>query len=302
MIVKLQIPWKRILKDLRTPMFLIVIYMTGISVLDHYLPMQEIHVPLGLITIPGTVIALLLGFRTNSAYDRWWEARIIWGAIVNDSRSWVRQLMTFIHFENKKSIEFQLIRDMSLRHVAWNYSLTRHLRKQNPTQNLKGLISEEEIEKLKGKSNIPNALLFIQSQKLQNAHKNKLIDAYQFVQLDSTLSRLTDSMGKCERIKNTVFPSSYSLLVDILIYLWILFLPFALVDMIGYILIPTTISLAFSFLVIDRIAVYMQDPFENMPSDTPMLSLSRTIEINIKQELNIENIPEPMKPENGALM
>ena len=302
MIVKLQIPWKRILKDLRTPMFLIVIYMTGISVLDHYLPMQEIHVPLGLITIPGTVIALLLGFRTNSAYDRWWEARIIWGAIVNDSRSWVRQLMTFIHFENKKSIEFQLIRDMSLRHVAWNYSLTRHLRKQNPTQNLKGLISEEEIEKLKGKSNIPNALLFIQSQKLQNAHKNKLIDAYQFVQLDSTLSRLTDSMGKCERIKNTVFPSSYSLLVDILIYLWILFLPFALVDMIGYILIPTTISLAFSFLVIDRIAVYMQDPFENMPSDTPMLSLSRTIEINIKQELNIENIPEPMKPESGALM
>ena len=283
-------------------MFLIVIYMTGISVLDHYLPMQEIHVPLGLITIPGTVIALLLGFRTNSAYDRWWEARIIWGAIVNDSRSWVRQLMTFIHFENKKSIEFQLIRDMSLRHVAWNYSLTRHLRKQNPTQNLKGLISEEEIEKLKGKSNIPNALLFIQSQKLQNAHKNKLIDAYQFVQLDSTLSRLTDSMGKCERIKNTVFPSSYSLLVDILIYLWILFLPFALVDMIGYILIPTTISLAFSFLVIDRIAVYMQDPFENMPSDTPMLSLSRTIEINIKQELNIENIPEPMKPESGALM
>ena len=276
--------------------------MTGISVLDHYLPMQEIHVPLGLITIPGTVIALLLGFRTNSAYDRWWEARIIWGAIVNDSRSWVRQLMTFIHFENKKSIEFQLIRDMSLRHVAWNYSLTRHLRKQNPTQNLKGLISEEEIEKLKGKSNIPNALLFIQSQKLQNAHKNKLIDAYQFVQLDSTLSRLTDSMGKCERIKNTVFPSSYSLLVDILIYLWILFLPFALVDMIGYILIPTTISLAFSFLVIDRIAVYMQDPFENMPSDTPMLSISRTIEINIKQELNIENIPEPMKPENGALM
>ena len=302
MIVKLQIPWKRILKDLRTPMFLIVIYMTGISVLDHYLPMQEIHVPLGLITIPGTVIALLLGFRTNSAYDRWWEARIIWGAIVNDSRSWVRQLMTFIHFENKKSIEFQLIRDMSLRHVAWNYSLTRHLRKQNPTQNLKGLISEEEIEKLKGKSNIPNALLFIQSQKLQNTHKNKLIDAYQFVQLDSTLSRLTDSMGKCERIKNTVFPSSYSLLVDILIYLWILFLPFALVDMIGYILIPTTISLAFSFLVIDRIAVYMQDPFENMPSDTPMLSISRTIEINIKQELNIENIPEPMKPENGALM
>lgn len=302
MIVKLQIPWRRILKDLSMPMILIIIYMTGISIMDHYLPMEEIHVPLGLITIPGTVIALLLGFRTNSAYDRWWEARIIWGAIVNDSRTWVRQLMTFIHFENRKSAEFSLIRDMSLRHLAWNYALTRNLRKQDPTQDLNGLIADEEIESLKGKLNAPNALLFTQAEKLKSTHKNKLIDAYQFVQLDRTLTKLTDDMGRCERIKTTVFPASYSLLVDILIYLWILFLPFALVDMIGYILIPTTISLAFSFLVIDRIAVYMQDPFENMPSDTPMFSLSKTIEINIRQELNIDNIPKPMQPEHGVLM
>ncbi len=302
MIVKLQIPWRRILRDLRGPMLFIVIYMTGISIMDHYLPMEDIHVPLGLITIPGTVIALLLGFRTNSAYDRWWEARIIWGAIVNDSRTWVRQLMTFIHFENRKSNEFKLIHDMGFRHIAWNYSLTRNLRKQDPIQDLKGLIPEKEIENLKEKINVPNALLYTQAEKLKTTHKDQLIDAYQFVQLDSTLSRLTDSMGKCERIKNTVFPSSYSLLVDILIYLWILFLPFALVDMVGYILIPTTISLAFSFLVIERIAVYMQDPFENMPSDTPMLALSRTIEINIRQELNDEQIPLPFESINGALM
>jgi len=302
MIVKLQIPWKRILKDLRIPMFFIILYMTGISIYDHYLSLQEIHIPIALITVPGTVIALLLGFRTNSAYDRWWEARIIWGAIVNDSRTWVRQLMTFIHYENKESPEFQLIREMSLRHVAWNYSLTRHLRKQDPTKNLKGLITDKELEKVKEKLNVPNTLLYTQAEKLKNARNDNLLDAYQFVQLDRTLTKLTDSMGGCERIKNTVFPSSYSLLVDILIYLWILFLPFGLVDMIGYILIPTTISLAFSFLVIDRIAVYMQDPFENMPSDTPMLTLSRTIEINIKQELKLENIPKTLQPENGVLM
>ncbi len=302
MIVKLQIPWNRIIKDLRLPLVIIVFYMSILSILDHYLSLEELHIPLGLITVPGTVIALLLGFRTNSAYDRWWEARIIWGAIVNDSRTWVRQLMTFIPFGNRESNEFQLIRELGLRHVAWNYSLTRNLRKQDPAQDLKGLITENEIEKLKGKINVPNALLYTQAEKIKNAHKDQLLDAYQFVQLDGTLSRLTDSMGKCERIKSTVFPSSYSLLVDLLIYLWILFLPFGLVDTIGYFLIPTTISLAFSFLVIDRIAVYMQDPFENLPSDTPMLSLSRTIEINIRQELNVENIPEPLKPENGVLM
>ena len=302
MIIELNIPWRRISKDLMVPMIFIGIYMTSLSIYDHYYTLEGIHIPITLISVPGTVIALLLGFRTNSAYDRWWEARIIWGSIVNDSRTWVRQLMTFISFDNRKSNEFQLIREMGLRHVAWNYSLTRHLRRQNPMQGLKGLISDEEMEKLKGKMNVPNALLYTQAEKLKNTHKNKLIDAYQFVQLDSTLSRLTDSMGKCERIKNTVFPSSYSLLVDVLIYLWILFLPFGLVDVIGYIMIPTAISLAFSFLVIDRIAVYMQDPFENMPSDTPMFSLSRAIEINIKQELKLENIPESMQPENGVLM
>jgi putative membrane protein len=109
-------------------------------------------------------------------------------------------------------------------------------------------------------------------------------------------------MGKCERIKNTVFPTSYSLLVDILIYVWILFLPFGLIENIGLILIPTAVSLAFSFLAIDRIAYYMQDPFDNLPSDTPMLALSRTIEINILQELEDKNIPEPILPDDGVLM
>lgn len=302
MIIKLTIPWRRIMKDLMVPMIFVGIYMSGLSIYDRYYTLEVIHVPITLISVPGTVIALLLGFRTNSAYDRWWEARIIWGAIVNDSRTWVRQLMTFIPFESSASGDFQLIREMGLRQVAWNYALTRHLRRQNPLQGLEGMISKEEMEKLKEKNNVPNALLYTQAEKLKSSHKDKLIDPYQFVQLDGTLSRLTDSMGKCERIKNTVFPSSYSLLVDLLIYLWILFLPFGLVDVIGYIMIPTAISLAFSFLVIDRIAVYMQDPFENMPSDTPMFTLSRAIEINIKQELKLEHIPEPMQPEHGVLM
>lgn len=302
MIVTLQIPWRQIIKDLKTPMTLIGVYICALSIYDHYFTLKGIHVPITLLTVPGTVIALLLGFRTNSAYDRWWEARIIWGAIVNDSRTWVRQLLTFIQFEDRNSLAFQTIRDMSLRQIAWNYSLSRHLRKQSPTTRLKDLIPKEEMDILIEKSNIPNALLYNQAEKLKSTYKNKLINTYQFVQLDKTLSRLTDAMGKCERIKNTIFPSSYSLLIDLLIYVWILFLPFGLVDVIGFIMIPTAVSLAFSFLVIDRVAVYMQDPFENLPSDTPMLSLSRTIEINIKQEIGLENIPEQIKLVNGALM
>jgi len=90
--------------------------------------------------------------------------------------------------------------------------------------------------------------------------------------------------------------------VDVLIYMWIFFLPFGLIDNIGLILIPTTVSLAFSFLAIDRIAYYMQDPFDNLPSDTPMMALSRAIEINILEELGEEDIPDPKVSENGVLM
>ena len=284
-------------------MVIIFIYMTAISIMDSFLEPSEIfHIPLVLISVPGTVIGLLLGFRTNSAYDRWWEARIIWGAIVNDSRTWVRQLMTFIPFKSMDDPNYEIIRYMSLRHVAWNYTLTRHLRKQFPGKNLENYLKADEIKDLEGKNNYPNALLFNQAMDLKKLYENNLINKFQFIQLDSTLSRFTESMGKCERIKNTVFPSSYSLLVDLLIYLWIIFLPFGLIDVIGFILIPATVTLAFAFLVIDRIAVYMQDPFENFATDTPMLALSRTIEINIRQELHEKEVPDPLQAHNGVLM
>lgn len=282
---------------------LIIIYMSLISIMDYFLaPTEVFHIPMVLISVPGTVIALLLGFRTNSAYDRWWEARIIWGAIVNDSRTWVRQLMTFINYDSASSKEFAVIRKMSLRHIAWNYALARQLRLQDAMQGLQKFISKDELEQLRTKANGPNAILYQQGKDLKNLFANKLIDKFQLVHLDATLSRITDSMGKCERIKNTVFPSSYSLLVDQLIYLWIIFLPFGLIDSIGFVLIPATTSLAFAFLVVDRIAIYMQDPFENTATDTPMLALSRTIEINIKQELNQEDIPQPILAKNGVLM
>ena len=235
MIIKLQIPWRRIFKDLKLPMILITIYMGIISVLDYFLSPTEIfHVPIVLISVPGTVIALLLAFRTNSAYDRWWEARIIWGSIVNDSRTWVRQLMTFIDTTPGREEQDNVIRRLSYRQIAWTFALARQLRKQNPLPKIQGFVADSELEKLKQRANVPNSLLFNQGQEIKKLHASGQIDQYQLVQLDSTLTRLTDAMGKCERIKNTVFPSSYSLLVDMLIYLWIIFLPFGLIDSIGF--------------------------------------------------------------------
>src|SRR5210317_263354 len=149
MITELKIPWKRILNDLKYVLLFIVLYMTSISILDYYYSLESLHVPISLISVPGTVIALLLGFRTNSAYDRWWEARIIWGAIVNDSRSWVRQLLTFVEFKGKSSVEFKQIKKMAIRHIAWNYTLAGHLRKLDTKSNYEIMLDPSEVKSIK---------------------------------------------------------------------------------------------------------------------------------------------------------
>ena len=299
MVIIPRIPWLRLLKDLRIPFLFITLYMGAISYFDLYEHIFHFTIPLGLISVPGTVIGLLVAFRTNSAYDRWWEARIIWGAIVNDSRSFVRQITSFTNYDKHPN---EQIREMALRQSAWCYCLSSSLRNKDPFEHIKSLISDGEIKNLKNSQNVPNDLLQIQSQMLHDLKEKNLINQFQHVQIDSTIARLTDHMGKCERIKKTVFPVMYSLLVDLLIYMFILFLPFSLLDPLGYALIPTTISLSLAFLSVDRISFYLQDPFENQPSDTPMLALSRTIEINIRQQLKENVLPDKIEPKNGVLM
>ena len=112
---------------------------------------------------------------------------------------------------------------------------------------------------------------------------------------------MTNSMGGCERIKNTMFPTTYSRVVHWLIYVFVFFLPFGLVNVPAVGLVVTSLILSFAFLMIDRVSTYLQDPFSNRPSDTPMLSLSRTIEINIKQMMGEQELPQPRAPEDGVL-
>ena len=279
----------------------IAIYVGTISYLDLLYHLENYQLPVAVVAIPGTVIALLLAFRTNSCYGRWWEARILWGAIVNDSRTWVRQLMAFLSpLQDSPEQELE-IRVMAYRQIAWCYALTRSLRQQDPLTDAEPFLAPSEVEELQSDHNVPNALLLNQAQLLRELHDQGKLETYEFVELERTLTRLTDSMGGCERIKNTTFPTSYSLLVNRLIYLFIIYLPFGLAAMPAVGLFLTAVTLALAFLVIDRVADFLQDPFENRPSDTPMQSLSRTIEINIKQMLGETELPEKLTPANGVL-
>ncbi len=292
----------RLMVDLWVIAVPLAAYIGLVTWLDVRYHFEKIELPAAILVVPGTVIGLLLAFRTNSCYGRWWEARTIWGAIVNDSRTWTRQLLEFVDTPGGEAAhEDAQIRALAYRQSAWCYALTRSLRKQNPLQDVANLLDAGELELLAIHHNVSNAILGKQGLELHALHRTGRLELFSFVELERTLTRLTDAMGACERIKNTTFPTSYSYLVRVLLYLFIMSLPFGMVALPPSILFCTSLALAFSFLVIDRAADFLQDPFENLPADTPMLSLSRTIEINIKQMLGEQDLPEKIKPVDGIL-
>lgn len=301
MVVHSKIPFLKLISELVVHLVPILIYIGIISALDYQYHLEEFDFPLTIVGILGTVIGLLLAFRTNSSYDRWWEARILWGAIVNDSRTWTRQLLEFTSFENADEAQQEKINSMAYRQIAWCYALARSLRKQNVEEDLPCFLNAKEIEGYRSSQNIPNDLLLKQAGELRQFYRDGSLELFQFVELEKTLTRLTNSMGGCERIKNTTFPKSYSLLVHLLIYVFVMFLPFGLVEVPAIGLIVTSIILAFAFLLIERVSIYLQDPFNARSSDTPMLALSRTIEINIRQMLRETDLPEAKQPIDGVL-
>ncbi len=248
-----------------------------------------IYIPLGIPTIVGTAVSLLLAFRIAQSYERWWEARIIWGAIVNDSRNFIRQLMQFIPEKESK-----LVNEFAERQIVWNYALGESLRRLPYSKRVKAYLRQHQIEAV----NVPNAMLDEHARSIKHLATAGLLSEFRQVQLNETLAKLCDSMGRCERIKHTVFPKSYSLLVHTLIYLFAIILPFSLDDSKIRLEITTTILLPVMFIAIEKTAILMQDPFENSPVDTPMTSLAQTIEINILQMIGAAQVPEKHAPES----
>lgn len=261
--------------------------LVGFIATRHYF--ASLVIPLALNAIIGTAISLLLAFRTGQAYDRWWEARIVWGAIVNDSRTLIRQLKTFLAPQEEKEI-----REFLERQLTWNYALSESLRAIPFSINVRKYLDLHNIKD----ANVPNALLLSHGLQLKKLAEEGKLTEFRQVQLDTTLTKLCDSMGRCERIKNTVFPVSYSALIHFLIYLFTLLLPFSLDDTYPLIKALLTAGIPTIFIIIERTAILMQDPFENGPMDTPMTNISRNIEFVLRQQLgdDVER-PAPTDPD-----
>ena len=279
--------------------FVIGLYSVFVSWVDANLHLEDFDLPIGFAALPGTFVGVLLAFRTNSSYGRWWEARILWGSIVNDSRTWVRQLIAFAGDSDDFSRD--AVRRMSRRQIAWCYALTRSLRKQPPLDDIAHLVDADEFEAFKTQFHVPNALLLSQANDLRALRDRETIDAWQFITLEASLGRLTDSMGGCERIRNTPFPPHYSTWIHYLVYLVIVLLPFSFVDAPAFVMILVTVPVAMGYLIVEKVAMYLETPFSQAMTGTPMSAISRTIEINILQMLGDSETPPELEPQNGVL-
>lgn len=277
------------INEIKTQIILISVFAVSIGLLDMHPTFKKVTLPLSIPALVGTAVSLLLAFRTAQSYERWWEARTVWGAIVNDSRTLIRQLIQFVPESHQ-----DLVKEFTDRQIIWTYSLGESLRRQRFSPFIQAYLNINQIKAL----NIPNVLLDKHSGTIKMLTTGKLITDIQQVQLNETILRLCDSMGKCERIKNTVFPRSYSILVHTLIYVFAAILPFGLEDGQLIVEIALTILIPTLFIAIEKTAIIMQDPFENTPVDTPMTSLAQTIETNLLEMMGEKNIPE--KPKNES--
>tara|TARA_B100000809_G_scaffold149958_1_gene147459 strand:+ start:4599 stop:5486 length:888 start_codon:yes stop_codon:yes gene_type:complete len=288
MIIKTRIPLKYLFNKIKWKLLIVTLLSTAFYFISEFL--VDISIPISIGVFLGSAIALLLSFKLSQSYDRWWEARKIWGSIVNDSRSLVIQLKSFS--ENKDK---DLVNKIAYRQMAWCYSLSQSLRGFNALENLSTFISKRELDLLKTHQNAPLKLLDFHSENIQELKRKNLINSYQQVQLDQTLVNLCSSMGKAERIKNTVFPTTYALTLNIFIYTFLILLSLSLTELHSLVEIPLEILISIPFFMLEKIAFSIQDPFENNPTDTPITSISKTIETNLKQLIGDDNIPATEK-------
>ncbi len=258
-----------------------------------YLP----ELPVTIAAFLGTAISLILSFKLNQTYDRWWEARKVWGAIVNDSRSLVRQVLSFTaNAAGDDAAVAAIARKTALRQVAWCYCLGQSLRGLDWRLHTVDHIDDDEIAELERHDNRPVALLQLHARSLSALAAHGALTDYQRIAIDDTLTRLTDSMGMAERIRNTVFPRTYRMFLKAFIYVFITVLSISLGEVEGYWEILVTTVISTPFLLLERTSRLMQDPFSNLPTDTPVTAIARAVEINILQLLGESDVPPPYPP------
>ncbi|MFN3666256.1 MAG: bestrophin family protein [Sediminibacterium sp.] len=276
-----------------------------------YRNFTKVSVPFSIAAILGSALAIFIAFRNNSAYGRWWEARTLWGGIVNSSRVLARLIITFTdshsHQPNYDAARSELFKkQMVYACIAWVHLLRLHLRKQEDWQVVKPFLSEDDFQSLSQSQNKPSFLHLLMGRKIYGAMANGTLGGFDSFQMEGQLLALANYQGGCERIKNTPLLRQYDYFTRLFLYAFMLLLPFSLIGDFSrmgmdFLMIPVSLIICFVFAILAKVGEVNEDPFENRITDVPLTAMCNTIERDLREMLDETHLPEKQEPENGYL-
>jgi putative membrane protein len=262
------------------------------------------------LAVAGGALGIFVSFRTNSAYDRWWEGRKLWGRMINTSRHISTQAITYV---GDKAVAEAMVR----RHIAYVHSLRSLLRGKKPRpasrqgapnhpledpEVLRYLTEAEKVQMAK-ESNITHALLHAQLEQAYALFKAGEIDGLQLQSIDESIRHLLDIQGGCERINKTPMPRGYGFIAERLIIAFSILFPAVIVAQLSWFAIPINILVCLAFALINEAGRVLEDPFTEFWNGLPLTAISNTIERNLLHRLGASDVPEPTAPLNdGAVL
>lgn len=247
------------------------------------------------LTLFGFVLALFLGFRNSVSYDRFWEGRKLWGALLIDTRSLARQALTLPNStsDDNQTNFIQLL-------ISLSYALKHQLRGTEPEQDLKSRLNEKHFNTIASAKFKPVALIKLMADWVKNAKQNNQIDSILQARFDENLDKLSDIVGGCERIVSTPIPYSYSVLLHRTVYLYCFLLPFGLVDSLQWLTPLIVVFIAYTFVAFEAIADEIEQPFGTEANALALNAICLTIETSLLEMVGKE-LPEHVR-ENKVIV
>ena len=286
---------RQIIVEVWKPLTVLFVWDVAVTAFHFMVPVKEPPLPLALF---GTALVLFFGFRTNAAYARWWEARTLWGALINSSRSLTRITLSFTRW-GSSSVD-GLPESVILRQLALVHALRCQLRGQDPREDIVRVVGEDVAAEIEGRRNPANALLETISVIYADALATGRINLVQQSVVEQVLIDIANAQGGMERIRNTPLPNGFRFFPNLFARLFCVLLPIALVESLGIATPVGSTLIGLVFLAALSIGEDLMDPFANGVHDVTLSAMCRTIEIDLLQALG-RPAPEPLTPVQGVL-
>ena len=314
-------------------------WMLATTTLYHYTDWKLLNIPWLPLSLIGTAVALFVGFKNNQSYDRIWEARTIWGSIVNNSRKLATMIRNYKSDDPSSEAALDERKRFVYRHIAYLYQLREQLLKPTPWEHVSlrwifgslnrrrrerlfekfkqeaeelskhQYLAKEEALNLEGFNNKATQLLDHQSKVVQLLYERKAINWMQQIDLQGIINNFYDDQGRAERIKNFPFPRQFASFSFVFTCIFVFLLPFGIVgefNKLGpefvWLTVPVGVIIGWIYVVMEMIGDYSENPFEGLYNDIPMLTMCRTIEIDLLQMLGEKDVPKPIQPKEGSLL